>query len=173
MWNAVPFTHRHAQWSLYAKTNFRWRPQILRSPIWTSSWPASPRVGPGYRQGLCWLNPEQVLYFDTDSIIFSHRPSKPIPPLRDYLGEFTSELKPGDQDPIIIGTESKTVQSVARYAVLPCRQEQLNFDLLKQNFIDKVTKPTEQLSETQVYNPHKIKQETNTKTLKTIKETKR
>ena len=96
-----------------------------------------------------------------------------MPPLLDYLGEFTSKLKPGDQDPIIIGTESKTVQSIARYAVLPCRQEQLNFDLLKQNFIDKVTKPTEQLRETQVYNPHKIKQETNTKTLKTIKETKR
>ena len=50
-----------------------------------------------YREGLSRVNPEQVLYFDTDSIIFSHRPSEPIPPLGDHLGEFTSELKARDQ----------------------------------------------------------------------------
>ena len=49
-----------------------------------------------YREGLCKLKPEQVLYFDTDSIIFSRQPDEPAPPLGDHLGEFTSELKPGD-----------------------------------------------------------------------------
>ena len=31
MWNAVSFTHRLVQWSLYAKTNFRWRPRRMTS----------------------------------------------------------------------------------------------------------------------------------------------
>ena len=45
-----------------------------------------------YREGLSRLNPKQVLYFDMVSIIFSHRPGEPIPPLGDHLGEFTSKL---------------------------------------------------------------------------------
>ena len=49
-----------------------------------------------YREGLSRLLPEQVLYFDTDSIIFSHRPGQPIPTLGDHLGEFTSELQADD-----------------------------------------------------------------------------
>ena len=37
-----------------------------------------------------------MLYFDTDSIIFSQRPGDPTLPTGDYLGEFTRELKPDD-----------------------------------------------------------------------------
>ena len=36
---------------------------------------------------------ERVLYFDTDSIIYISRPGEYDPPLGDYLGEFTDELK--------------------------------------------------------------------------------
>ena len=49
-----------------------------------------------YREELSQLHPEQVLYFDTDSIIFSQRPGDPTLSTGDYLGDFTSELKPGD-----------------------------------------------------------------------------
>ena len=42
------------------------------------------------------VHPEQVLYFDTDSIIFSRRPDQPMLPTGDYLGEFTSKLKSTD-----------------------------------------------------------------------------
>ena len=40
-----------------------------------------------------------------------------------------------------------------------CGQEQLNFDLLKQNVIDEVTEPEEDPREMRVHNPHKIKRE--------------
>ena len=35
---------------------------------------------------------EQVLYFDTDSVIFKYSPGMYCPPGRDYLGDLTSEL---------------------------------------------------------------------------------
>lgn len=79
-----------------------------------------------YREELSLLPPEQVLYFDTDSIMFSHRPGDPMLPTGNYLGEFTSELKPGDHivefavaGPKITGTELKTEKSIVRYADSP------------------------------------------------------
>ena len=35
---------------------------------------------------------KQVLYYDTDSVIYVHKPDKPDPPLGDYLGDLTDEL---------------------------------------------------------------------------------
>ena len=131
------------------------------------------------------LQPEQVLYFNTDSIIFSHRPGQPMLPLGDHLGEFTSELKPDDHTiissnslplaPRITGTEPIKVKSNARYAGSPStRAGKLNW----------ITKPSNKTSSTKsrnpktsrvilVHNPHKIKRDANTKTLETAEETKR
>ena len=39
---------------------------------------------------------DRVLYYDTDSVIFVSKEGFPEPPLGDYLGDFTSELKPGE-----------------------------------------------------------------------------
>ena len=38
---------------------------------------------------------ERVLYYDTDSVVYVHEPGKPDPPLGDYLGDLTDELKGG------------------------------------------------------------------------------
>ena len=35
---------------------------------------------------------ERVVYFDTDSVVFIHKPNMPDPPLGDYLGDFKDEL---------------------------------------------------------------------------------
>ena len=35
---------------------------------------------------------ERVLYYDTDSVIYLHKPDKPNPPLGNYLGDLTDEL---------------------------------------------------------------------------------
>ena len=39
---------------------------------------------------------EQVLYFDTDSVVFVHQPRQVSPALGQYLGEFKDELGEGD-----------------------------------------------------------------------------
>ena len=49
-----------------------------------------------YREGFSQLHPEQVLYFDPYSIIFSQRPGDPTLPTGNYLCKFSSELKSGD-----------------------------------------------------------------------------
>ena len=92
-----------------------------------------------------------MLYFDTDSIIFSQRPGDPTLPTGDYLGEFTSELKPGDHivefasaGPKNYGyrTEEGKLECKVRGFTLNARgQSQLNFDLLKANVIDEVNVP--------------------------------
>lgn len=92
-----------------------------------------------YQQGLCQLQPEQVLYFDTDSIIFLQFSDQSQLPLGDYLGEFTSELS--------------------------C-QDQLNFDILKDNVIQEVTAPLEEPRIVSMYNPHKICRNVETKNSK-------
>ena len=136
-----------------------------------------------YQEGLSQLHPEQVLYFDTDSIIFSQRPGDPTLPTGDYLGEFTTELKPGDHiveftaaGPKNYGYRTKDgkVECKVRGFTLNARgQSQLNFDLLKANVIDEVTVPLEEPRVIPVHNPLKIKRDASTKTLETVKETKR
>ena len=136
-----------------------------------------------YREGLSQLLPQQVLYFDTDSIIFSHRPGQPMLPLGDHLGEFTSELKPDDHivefaaaGPKNYGyrTHRGKVECKVRGFTLNARgQDQLNFDLLKANVIDDVTIPLDDPRVIPVHNPHKIKRNADTKTLSTVEETKR
>ena len=39
---------------------------------------------------------ERVLYYDTDSVIYVHKPGKPNPPLGNYLGDLTDKLDDGD-----------------------------------------------------------------------------
>ena len=39
---------------------------------------------------------QRVLYFDTDSVIYTCKPGQPDIPLGDYLGDMTTELNDGD-----------------------------------------------------------------------------
>ena len=45
-----------------------------------------------YRQALFLLQPQQVLYMDTDSIIYKHAPGQPTLEKGAYLGQFKNEL---------------------------------------------------------------------------------
>ena len=135
-----------------------------------------------YQEGLSQLHPEQVLYFHTDSIIFSQQPGDPTLPTSNYLSEFTTELKPGDHiiefasaGPKNYGyrtKEGKVECKVRGFTLNAQGQSQLNFDLLKANIIDKVTVPLDEPRVIPVHNPHKIKREADTKTLETVEETK-
>ena len=136
-----------------------------------------------YREGLSRLLLEQVLYFDTDSLIFSHRPGQPMLPLGDHLGEFTSELPPGDHIVEFAAAGPKNYGYKTHLGKVECKvrgftlnargQAQLNYELLKQNVLDEVTEPEEAPRELRVHNPHKIKRNADTKTLTTVEETKR
>ena len=94
---------------------------------------------------------ENVLYFDTDSIIYRWKPNGPTLPLGNSLGEFTNELNTGDYivqfaaaGPKNYGyrTAKGKVECKVRGFSLNARgQEQLNFDILKNNIIQQITNP--------------------------------
>ena len=124
-----------------------------------------------------------MLYFDTDSIIFSQQPGDPTLPTGNYLGEFTSELKPGNLIVEFASAGPKNYRYQTKEGKVECKvrgftlnawgQSQLNFDLLKANIINEVTVPLDEPRVIPVHNPHKIKREADTKTLETVEETKR
>ena len=83
---------------------------------------------------------ERVLYIDTDSCIYLHRPNGYNPPLGDYLGEFTSELDPGDNITEFVSGGPKNYEYLTKQGKKECKvrgfklnfegQHQLNYDAL-------------------------------------------
>ena len=75
---------------------------------------------------------ERVLYYDTDSVVYVHEPGKPDPPLGDYLGELTDELK-GDHITTFLSGGPKNYAYVTNTgeAILKIRGITLNYDASK------------------------------------------
>ena len=75
---------------------------------------------------------ERVLYYDTDSVVYVHEPGKPDPPLGDYLGDLTDELK-GDYITTFISGGPKNYGYVTNTgeAILKIRGITLTYDATK------------------------------------------
>ena len=80
---------------------------------------------------------ERVLYYDTDSVVYVHEPGKPDPPLGDYLGDLTDELK-GDYITTFISGGPKNYAYVTNTgeAILKIRGITLNYDASKTINVD-------------------------------------
>ena len=136
----------------------------------------------------CWARlklyePEQVLYFNTDSIVYAWKPGQSSLPLGNYLGEFTDKLEGGDiivefaaAGPKNYGYRTKKgkVECKVRGFRLNARgQEQLNFDVLRDNVKEEVQHPLARTRDIPVWNPHKIVRDNWEKRLMTETEIKR
>ena len=94
-------------------------------------------------------------------------------PKGDYLGAFTSELKPGDHivefaaaGPKNYGyrtSDGKVECKIRGFTLSTREQAQLNFDLLKANVIHEVTAPLEEPRVIHTSHSHKIKRDADTK----------
>ena len=80
---------------------------------------------------------ERVLYYDTDSVVYVHEPGKPDPPLGDYLGDLTDELK-GDYITTFLSGGPKNYGYVTNTgeAILKIRGITLNYDASKTLNVD-------------------------------------
>ncbi|XP_078363834.1 uncharacterized protein LOC144648066 [Oculina patagonica] len=136
-----------------------------------------------YQDGLSRLKPEQILYFDTDSLIYKRGPTDPTLPLGDFLGDFTNELNDDDfitefasAGPKNYGyktAQGKVCCKVRGFSLNARGSSQLNFDILKDNVISEVREPLDVPRDIPVFNPHKITRDKKKKTLNTITEIKR
>lgn len=126
---------------------------------------------------------EQLLYFDTDSVIYSCKPGQPTIELGDYLGDMTNELD-SDEDYIeefVSGgpknygytTNSGKVTCKVRGFTLNVRgSQQLNYEVMKRNVLEEILHPLEQRRLTDVNNPHFFTRHPETKRLRVVPRTK-
>ena len=141
-------------------------------PTWTSSWPAFTT---------CWarlrLYEALVLYFDSDSVVFAHRPGQVSPALGQYLSEFKDELGEGNSivefcsaGPKNYGYKtrgSKTVCKVRGFSLNCQGAAQLNYDVLRQNVLDELHTPLAEPRTTRVTQSHTIQRQAKDYTLHT------
>ena len=109
------------------------------------------------------LEQQQTKYFDTDSIIYSWKPGQPELPLGNYLSKFTSELDAGDHivefaaaGPQNYGYKThkgKIECKVRRFSLNRRGQEQLNFDILRDNVQAELQRLQTEAHQIPVWNP--------------------
>ena len=107
-----------------------------------------------YREHLGLLHPEQVLYMDMVSLIYKWSPGLPKLPTGPFLGKLKKELD--DEDAIVEFATAgpKTYGFCTHLGTLECKvhgfrlnirgQQQLNFNLLKQNVLEEGQQPQDQ-----------------------------
>ena len=132
---------------------------------------------------------ERVLYFDTDSIIYTWKPGQPHVPLGPFLGDFTNEIKPDkvtkQPDWIVEFTAAgpknyayrthlgKTECKVRGFTLNTRGSQVINFDSMKDLILAEIQEPEPKPRVIPVVNPHKIKRVSTTKTTETVEETKK
>ena len=114
----------------------------------------------------------RVLYFDTDSVIFTSQPNEWMPPLGDYLGELTSELDDDDHIATFVSggpkkyayqtKNGKTVCKVRGFTLNHRGSKKINFDTK----CEQVCRPNGESICLEI--PNFIKRDPKTKTLHSV-----
>ena len=96
---------------------------------------------------------QQVLYFDTDSVIYSHQPGQPDIEPGDFLGEMTDELEgehiveftsAGPKNYGYITNTGKKCCKVRGFTLNVRGSQQLNYDVMRDNLLDEIQDPQDE-----------------------------
>ena len=126
---------------------------------------------------------EQVLYFDTDSVIYAHKPGQAEVPNGDFLGELTDELEPGDHIVDFTSGGPKNYGYTTANGKVECKvrgftlhnvrgSQQLKYERLRQNVLDELTDPQDTRRHIDVVNPYFFTRNPATKELRVAPRTK-
>ena len=125
---------------------------------------------------------EQVLYFDTDSVVYVWKPGQTCITVGNYLGEFTSELQEGDHIQEFVAAGPKNYTYVTKNGETCCKvrgftlntrgQQVLNFTSMKDLVLMEILEPENETRTLTLNNPHKIVREPATKKIKTVEQDK-
>ena len=125
---------------------------------------------------------KQVLYYDTDSVIYRWKQGQPSIPVGDYLGQFTDELE-GDIINEFISGGAKNYGYITRSGKNECKvrgfslnvrgKEVLNFETMKSNILSEINNPQEERRVIAVHNPNHFKRDTTNKKIKLVHQVKK
>ena len=111
---------------------------------------------------------ERVLYFDTDSVIYTKKPAESSIPTGNYLGEFTNELNDGDHITEFVAAGPKNYAyetfkenqccKVRGFTLNARGQKILNFNSMKNLVLDEILNEEEEEEPRTLtlHNTHKI-----------------
>ena len=127
---------------------------------------------------------ERVLYFDTDSVIYTQKPCESPIPTVNYLGEYTNELNEGDHIVEFVAAGPKNYALNTKQGKQTCKvrgftlnvwgQNILHFASMKDLVLNEILEPdNEEECILTLDNPYKITRCTTSKTIKTISQNKK
>lgn len=112
--------------------------------------PPSPRVRHALNSTNRWKS-DRVLYYDTDSVVYTWKPGETEAALGDYLGDMSNELDEDDyiEEFISAGAKNygyvtakvKSCVKVKGFSLNVRRMAQLNYEVMKQNILDEILHP--------------------------------
>ena len=124
---------------------------------------------------------KQVLYYDTDSVIYHWSPGQPKIATGDFLGEMTDELE-GDVIEEFVSGGAKNYGYKTRGGKYECKvrgftlnvrgSQALNYHTMKNNILAELEDPAEEQRVIPVTNPNHFKRNTTHKTIKLVEQVK-
>ena len=112
---------------------------------------------------------ENVLYYDTDSVIYRHIPPNPSVATGDFLGEMTNELEGDDYIVEFVSGGAKNYGYKTKNGKTECKVRgftlnvrgagTLNYDVMRDNIIKEIEQPLEKKRSVTVTNPNHFKRD--------------
>ena len=97
---------------------------------------------------------DQVLYYDTDSVIFPCKPGQITITLGDYLGDMTNELNEDDYITEFVSGSAKNYGYLTKQGKSCCKVHRftlnyrgswyLSYEVMKQNVLEEITDPLDE-----------------------------
>ena len=125
---------------------------------------------------------DRVLYYDTDSVIYTWKPGQTEIPLGDYLGDMTNELDEGDCIVEFVSGGAKKYGYATKHRKIVCKgrgfslnvggAKQLNYQVLRQNILDEILDPQDERRDTDIVNPRHFKRDPIARKIRTETEVK-
>lgn len=121
---------------------------------------------------------KQVLYYDTDSVIYKWQPGLPSIPTGEFLGDMKNELEPGDVITEFISGGAKNYGYKTRAGKVECKirgftlnvrgSGVLNFQTMKENILEELKKPLQHRRTTNVVTPYYFKRDLEQKQIQLV-----
>ena len=125
---------------------------------------------------------QQVLYYDTDSVIYKWQPGLPSIPTGEFLGDMKNELDEGDVITEFVGAGAKNYSYKTRAGKTTCKvkgftlnvrgQSVLNFETMKTNVLTELHHPQDQRRTMNIVNPTHFQRDVENKEIRVVQRVK-